>query len=89
MAKAKLVWNTVSVAKVPALNALYGDVQKAQAALKKAKEAFEPKFKALIVEKKLAVEDAQHQIVVGYNFGQLSYAQADKSEGSKSASIEL
>lgn len=89
MAKAKLVWNTVSVAKDPELNPLYSDVQKAQALVKKAKEAFEPKFKAKLVAKKLAVEDAQHQIVVGYNFGQLSYAQADKSENSKSASVEL
>ena len=35
------------------------------------------------------VDDAQHTIVVGYNFGQLSFAQADKSESTKSAAIEF
>ena len=88
-AKTKLVWNTVSVAKVPALNALYADVTKAQETLKKAKAAFEPKFKAMLKDKGLGVIDDTHDIVVGYNFGQLSFAQADKSEAKKAAAIEL
>lgn len=88
----KLVWTTFSVANNPALNAKYQAVRRAMEEVSKAKAAFEPLAKAALAKAGVAVEDEKtgDVIRIGYNFGQLSYAQDKAGEaGSKAAKVDL
>lgn len=85
----KLVWTTVDVSNNAKLAPLYQNILKARAALKDAQAKFEPELKVLLAAKNLAVETADSEVIVGYNFGQLSYAQRPKAMGTKAAKVSL
>lgn len=92
MAKATktLVWNKVDISKLPKeLQPLWAARVKAAQALRKASEDFEKPFKAMLTNKKLAVEDGENVIRVGYNFGGLSFAQDKKADGAQTGGIDL
>jgi hypothetical protein len=91
----KLAWTTFSISDKPENRpalAAYNELKKAQAQLKACREKFEPLAKAMLVKAGVAVEDekAGDVIRLGYNFGQLSFAQDKAGEGAaKSAKVEL
>ncbi len=86
----KLAWTTFSVANNPVLKAKEVALRKAMAEVTKLKGEFEPLAVAALVKAGAAVVSDTDVVRIGYNFGQLSYAQ-DKPAGTaaKNAKVEL
>jgi hypothetical protein len=84
MEKQNLDWFTVDTDTLPVnVKAAYAKLQKANAAAKEAKEAFESAFKA--EAKKAERIDSDVELRFGYNFGRLAIAKAPKGAEQKKA----
>ena len=85
----KLAWTTFSVANNPVLKAKEAAIRKAMAEVSKLKAEFEPLAIAALVKANVAVSDDTNTVRIGYNYGQLSYAQDKPNGATKAAAVEL